>query len=141
MYFPLSIAIMMERSAAFRLSDRQVDVMKTDLLQAQQKNNQRIEAKCDEIMKECVASPNIITYCKIGEESFIPRDELLKACYETHADLLVVGAKGLPHGFEETITEKITDGMKKITGLSDLSDFVVHNAPCDVMIVKKEHEY
>mmetsp|Transcript_48197 Transcript_48197/g.77199 ORF Transcript_48197/g.77199 Transcript_48197/m.77199 type:complete len:203 (-) Transcript_48197:348-956(-) len=135
MYIPTSIAVIMEKStsATLYLSDNQLDVMRSDLLEAQQKNNQAIENKCKEIVKD-LAPPHINTYCKICDEAFSPRDELIKACYETHADVLAVGSKGLSH----SVTEKITDVMKKVGGLAD---FAVHHAPCDVLVVKKEHEY
>jgi len=133
MYFPTSIALYMERCATFRLSDNQIDAMKSDLMEAQTKNNEEIEAKCEQIIKE-YAPPHMNAYCKIGKESFVPRDDLIKACYEKKADILCVGSKGLSH----SVAEKVTDTLRKTGGLAD---FAVHHAPCDVMVIKSEHEY
>ena len=123
----------MERCSIFRLSDGQIDTMKSDLLEAQQKNNQEIEAKCNKIIDE-YATPHINAYCKIGKESFVPRDDLIKACYEKKADILCVGSKGLSH----SVAEKVSDTLRKTGGLAD---FAVHHAPCDVLVIKCKHEY
>ena len=123
----------MERSATFRLSDNQIDAMKNDLLEAQKKNNEEIEEKCTEIIKKD-GPEHINAYCKIGEETFVPRDDLIKACYEKKADVLCVGSKGLSH----SLAEKVTDTMRKVGGLAD---FAVHHAPCDVLVIKSDHEY
>lgn len=123
----------MERSATFRLSDNQIDAMKSDLAEAQTKNNAEIEKKCEQIIKD-YGPEHINAYCKIGKESFVPRDDLIRACYEKKADVLVVGSKGLSH----SVAEKVTDTIRKTGGLAD---FAVHHAPCDVMVIKSEHEY
>eukprot|EP01084_Bolivina_argentea_P116489 206964_1 len=132
-YFPTSIDLIMERNQTFRLSDDQIDTMRVDLLEAQQKNCEEIEAKCDEIIKER-ALTNITAYCKIMEATYTPRARLIKACYDKKADVLVVGSKGLSH----SLKEKVTDTVKKVGGLAH---FAVSQCPCDVMIVKSEHEY
>eukprot|EP00486_Rosalina_sp_Unknown_P001232 CAMPEP_0201565310 /NCGR_PEP_ID=MMETSP0190_2-20130828/4339_1 /ASSEMBLY_ACC=CAM_ASM_000263 /TAXON_ID=37353 /ORGANISM="Rosalina sp." /LENGTH=107 /DNA_ID=CAMNT_0047982653 /DNA_START=422 /DNA_END=745 /DNA_ORIENTATION=+ len=107
--------------------------MKSDLQVAQQKNNEEIEEKCEEIIKKW-APEHINAYAKIGKESFVPRDDLIKACYEKKADVLCVGSKGLSH----SIAEKVSDTIRKTGGLAD---FAVHHAPCDVLVIKSEHEY
>eukprot|EP01083_Nonionella_stella_P218201 782662_1 len=111
MYFPTSVALFMERSQTFRLSDQQIDTMKNDLIEAQNKNCEEIEAKCSEIVKEH-APEHIVAYCKIGKESFVPIDDLMKACYDIKADILCIGSKGLSH----SLKEKVTDTMMKVGG-------------------------
>ena len=59
---------------------------------------------------------------------------MIKQCYETKADVLCIGSKGLSH----SLREKVTDTMMKVGGLAD---FAVHQAPCDVLVVKLDHEY
>eukprot|EP00485_Elphidium_margaritaceum_P008665 CAMPEP_0202708076 /NCGR_PEP_ID=MMETSP1385-20130828/20334_1 /ASSEMBLY_ACC=CAM_ASM_000861 /TAXON_ID=933848 /ORGANISM="Elphidium margaritaceum" /LENGTH=198 /DNA_ID=CAMNT_0049366963 /DNA_START=81 /DNA_END=677 /DNA_ORIENTATION=+ len=136
MYFPVSIALVMERYATFHLSDDQIGNMERDLFEARTKMNEDIEAKCKQIVMEN-APAHINAYCKIYEESFKPREELIKSCYETKADVLVVGEKGLAHGVREKLSQTV-DKMRRHGGLVD---FAVHHAPCDILIIKKEHEY
>ena len=123
----------MDIGSAFRLLDSQIDAMKTELQEAQAKNNEAIEARCEEMIKE-YAPPHINGYCKIGKESMSPRDDLIKACYEKKADVLCVGSKGLSHSF----IEGVTDTLCKTAGLAH---FAVRHAPCDVRVIKSEHEY
>eukprot|EP01083_Nonionella_stella_P003715 10684_1 len=133
MYIPTSVALFMERTQTFRLSDSQIDSMKNDLIEAQEKNCLEIESKCSEIVA-ANGPEHIVSYCKIGKETFVPRDDLMKACYDTKADILCVGSKGLSH----SLKEKVTDTMRKVGGLAS---FAVTHAPCDVVVIKKDHEY
>eukprot|EP01084_Bolivina_argentea_P087733 158457_1 len=133
MYFPTNIALFMEQSEAMQLSTGQVDTMRDDLVAAQNNHNKEIEEKCDKIVEQ-YAPKNIVAYCKIGEPTFSPKDELIKSCYNKKADCLVVGAKGISH----SLREKVSDSVQRI---GNVADFAVHNAPCDVLIIKSEHEY
>ena len=123
----------MEQSVALKTSSGEIEDMTQDLLTLQNENCQLIEEKCNEITKKH-APANCIAYCTIHEPTFSPKEELIKACYDKKADMLVVGAKGISH----SIREKVSDVAHRI---GNVADFAVRHAPCDVLVIKAPHEY
>ncbi|KAJ3673237.1 hypothetical protein LUZ60_006611 [Juncus effusus] len=83
---------------------------------ANEENSKRIIARAVDICKS--KGVNATTAIVEGE----PKDALCDAAEQLHADLLVVGSRGL--------------GMLKRAFLGSVSDYVVHHAKCPVLIVK-----
>ena len=107
--------------------------MRDDIISAQTAQNKEIESKCNQIIKDN-APENITAYCKIMEPTLSPKEHLIDACYDKKADVLVVGSRGLSH----SLTEKVTQSVQRIGAVAD---YAVHHAPCDVLVIKKPHEY
>ena len=106
-----------------------------EIYDAQHEHTVHIENKCKEIIQKYSPDDTDISFeMHIGEHSFSPQDDLVAECYKTKADVLVVGSKGISH----SLKEKVTDTINR-TGA--VTDYVVRNAPCDVFVVKVEHEY
>eukprot|EP01084_Bolivina_argentea_P181517 313487_1 len=70
---------------------------------------------------------------QIGDITFSAKNDIIQACYDTHADVLFLGAKGFSHNIVEKISQKISRA-------GSTADYCLHQAPCDVFIVKQEHE-
>ncbi|KAJ3673240.1 hypothetical protein LUZ60_006614 [Juncus effusus] len=83
---------------------------------ANEENSKRIIARAVDICKS--KGVNATTAIVEGE----PKDALCDAAEQVHADLLVVGSRGL--------------GMLKRAFLGSVSDYVAHHAKCPVLIVK-----
>lgn len=66
--------------------------------------------------------PNIEIHSLVGQGD--PRDEIVDAVSRVHADLLILGSRGL--------------GALKRAFLGSTGDYCTHHAPCSVMIVKKK---
>ena len=56
--------------------------------------------------------------------------DLVQACYDYKADVLVLGF----HGIAQTLKEKLHDEIQHHLG--SVPDYCLHHAPCDVIIVK-----
>ncbi|KAJ3673239.1 hypothetical protein LUZ60_006613 [Juncus effusus] len=83
---------------------------------ANEENSKHIIARAVDICKS--KGVNATTAIVEGE----PKDALCDAVEQLHADLLVVGSRGL--------------GMLKRAFLGSVSDYVAHHAKCPVLIVK-----
>mmetsp|Transcript_65965 Transcript_65965/g.59243 ORF Transcript_65965/g.59243 Transcript_65965/m.59243 type:complete len:193 (-) Transcript_65965:63-641(-) len=128
MYFPPNLELMM-------VQPESAQTISKEIYDAQHEHTMQIESKCKEIIQKHTSDDSDITFeMHIGEHSFSPQDDLVEECYKTKADVLVVGSKGISHSMKE----KITDTINR-TGA--VTDWVVRHAPCDVLVVKVEHEY
>ena len=103
-----------------------------DIEERQKVSNEEIRKKCEEIFK-LYGHKNVDFTAKVGPITFSPKDDLIAECYELNADFLILGAKGIAHSFKEKISEAVHR-------MGSVADYCVHHAPCDVMIVKKEHD-
>eukprot|EP01084_Bolivina_argentea_P117346 208407_1 len=104
----------------------------SNMLSKETKERQtEIEKKCKEIVKSGATS--VQCEMKFGAATFQPADDLVQACFETNCDILCVGSKGLSHGLRETVSDKIHR-------VGHVADYCLMNAPCDVMVIKQEHD-
>ena len=103
-----------------------------NLNESQKKLENRVSSKCAEIVK-LYGQQHVNYTAKIGDVSFSPKHDLVQACYDTNADVLIIGSKGIAHSFKEKVSEKLS-------GTGSVADYCVHNAPCDVLIIKEEHD-
>lgn len=112
-----------------------VQTLSKEIYDAQHEHTTQIENKCKEIIQKHTPKDKDINFeVHVGEHSFSPKDDLVAECYKTKADVLVIGAKGLSHSMKE----KLSDTFNRA---GSVADFCVHNAPCDVTVVKIPHEY
>lgn len=117
------------------VSPESAQTVSKEIYDAQHEHTKQIEDKCKEIVQKYTDKDNDITFeMHIGEHSFSPQDDLVEECYKTKADVLCVGSKGISH----SLKEKVSDAINR-TGA--VTDWVVRHAPCDVFVVKTEHEY
>jgi nucleotide-binding universal stress UspA family protein len=87
---------------------------------ANEENSKRIMSKAINICK----SKEVDALTAIAEGD--PKDAICEAAEKLHADLLVVGSRGL--------------GMVKRAFLGSVSDYLTHHARCPVLIVKPPKE-
>lgn len=100
--------------------------------ESQEKFQKEIKEKCGEIVK--LYGPEHVDYqAQIGDLSFSPKNDLVEACYDTKADILILGSKGVAHSFREKVSEKLNR-------VGSVADYCLHHAPCDVLVVKQEHD-
>ena len=67
---------------------------------------------------------------KIGDPSPSAKHDIVRACHDFKADSLFLGSRGSAHSFREKVQKTI------IEHVGSVPDYCVHNAPCDVMVVK-----
>lgn len=103
-----------------------------DIKQNNEKRNKDIEEKCKEII-DLYAPSNTSFTMKTGETSINIANDLVKECYATNCDVLCVGSKGVSHSVTETVSDRINR-------VGHIADYLMHNAPCDVLVVKEEHD-
>eukprot|EP00485_Elphidium_margaritaceum_P011974 CAMPEP_0202703504 /NCGR_PEP_ID=MMETSP1385-20130828/16350_1 /ASSEMBLY_ACC=CAM_ASM_000861 /TAXON_ID=933848 /ORGANISM="Elphidium margaritaceum" /LENGTH=152 /DNA_ID=CAMNT_0049361373 /DNA_START=91 /DNA_END=547 /DNA_ORIENTATION=- len=102
MYFPPNLELMMVQPST-------VQPISKELYDAQHEHTVHIETKCKEIVQKYVAKDKDVSFTMhVGEHSFSPRDDLVAECYNTKADVLVVGAKGLTHSLKEKISDTLS---------------------------------
>mmetsp|Transcript_37437 Transcript_37437/g.59958 ORF Transcript_37437/g.59958 Transcript_37437/m.59958 type:complete len:202 (+) Transcript_37437:20-625(+) len=131
MYFPPNLELMM-------VTPTTVMTVSKELYDAQHEQTKHIEDKCKEIVQQYTPKDRDIKFeMHVGEHSFSPKDDLVAEAYKIKADVMVVGAKGLSHSIREKLADKITGR----SGAGSVTNWVLHNAPCDVMVVKIPHEY
>ena len=103
-----------------------------DIKKNNDERNKEIEDKCKEII-DLYAPSDLRVDIKTGDASLNISDDLVKACYDTKCDVLCVGSKGVSHGMKETVSDKLQR-------VGHIADYLMHNAPCDVLVVKEEHD-
>eukprot|EP00993_Chasmostoma_nieuportense_P005133 NODE_5768_length_613_cov_52.532922_g5604_i0.p1 GENE.NODE_5768_length_613_cov_52.532922_g5604_i0~~NODE_5768_length_613_cov_52.532922_g5604_i0.p1 ORF type:complete len:149 (-),score=34.61 NODE_5768_length_613_cov_52.532922_g5604_i0:105-551(-) len=59
-----------------------------------------------------------------------PKTCMVKACEEFKVDMLLLGSRGLSHNISEYLNKRLVEGVGSVP------DYCVHNAPCDVVVVK-----
>ena len=73
---------------------------------------------------------SLIFEIKIGDPTPSAKHDIVRACFDFKADSLFLGAKGMAHTFRDRIEKSIRDHVGSVP------DYCLHNAPCDVMVVK-----
>eukprot|EP01083_Nonionella_stella_P016908 47209_1 len=124
MHFPMNIAPIYTPQT---FDDGTLEVIEFE----NQERNQEIDEKCHEIVKDVGSKAKVVYEC--GSSTFSPGDDLVRACYKTKCDVLCLGSKGVSHGFKEVVSDK----MHRV---GHVADYCLHYAPCDVMVVKEEHD-
>mmetsp|Transcript_37439 Transcript_37439/g.59962 ORF Transcript_37439/g.59962 Transcript_37439/m.59962 type:complete len:191 (-) Transcript_37439:24-596(-) len=119
-YFPPNIALYTQGAT--------VD----DTDKKQQAANQKILDECKKVV-QLYGHEHVHYTAKLGETTFSPKDDLVQACYDEHADMLILGSKGIAH----TLREKLSEKLNRIGGVAD---YCMHHSPCDVLVVKQEHD-
>eukprot|EP01083_Nonionella_stella_P312983 1121403_1 len=128
MYFPPNLELM-------AIQPTTIQAISQEIYDAQHAQTKLIEAKCKDVVHKFTPKDRDITFeMHVGEHSFSAKDDLVKECYKTKADVLVMGARGLAHSLKEKISDKVFR-------VGHTTDWCVAHAPCDVMIVKVDHEY
>jgi len=127
LYFPYNLEAVFEPNIVKRFAMEWKD--------ASQSNTAKISKECERINEEQNSDKKAIFSMVIGEDSISPRRDLAAACYKYNPDTLVLGSKGLAH----SLTQHISQTFQKTTG--SVADYCVHNAPCDVFVVRSPHEY
>lgn len=84
----------------------------------------------DEYVKEHEGMEGLQFEIKIGDPSPSAKHDIVRACYDFKADSLFLGSKGMAHNWREKVEKTIIDHVGAVP------DYCVHNAPCDVMVVK-----
>eukprot|EP00483_Globobulimina_turgida_P007565 UN07580 len=105
---------------------------KQQIVEENNEQSKKIEAKCKEIVQS-ESLRNVEHEVLIGKATFSPGDDLVKACFGTKCDVLCVGGKGLSHGLKEAMTDRLQR-------VGHVADYCLHHAPCDVLVVKEEHD-
>eukprot|EP01084_Bolivina_argentea_P133184 235029_1 len=123
MYFPPNIELMMVQPPT-------ISVISKEIYNEMHEHTLKIEGKCKEIMQKYVPKDKEVRFeMRIGEHSFSPKQDLIKECYQTKADVLVLGSKGISQSLRQKVSETLSRA-------GNVTDFCVHNAPCDVIVVK-----
>ena len=97
-----------------------------------EKRNKEIKEKCAEII-DLYAPSDIHSEIITGVSSVNVMGDLLKACYNTQCDVLCLGSKGISHGVKEAVSDRVHR-------VGHIADYLMHHAPCDVLVVKEEHD-
>eukprot|EP01083_Nonionella_stella_P308727 1090565_1 len=100
--------------------------------QEQTKASQNVIQKCHEIV-DLWGHQKTNYDAKLGAVTFSAKQDVVQACYDTNCDVLFLGSRGLSHSYGD----KVSDTLHRA---GSTADYCVHHCPCDVMVVKQEHD-